>query len=223
MSKHKGFSDRLNLALDKVGAPPKHKGRQSYVGELFGVSQRAAGKWLEGEGMPSMDRLTGIAASLGVSAEWLLTGNNKNTHRDNGLVSVPLLSWVQAGDFCMQEMIVAHDESVLIPGPVPDGTFALKIKGESMFNPTTGEGFPDGCTIIVEAGLTPRPGDFVVARSGDEVVFKEFVIEGATPYLRPMNPRYTPIKIAEDTVICGVATRMVMDVRLRRPHIQATE
>jgi transcriptional regulator with XRE-family HTH domain len=70
------FAARLNHALDRAGVPPKSRGRQSAVGKMFGVSQKGARKWLEGEAMPDTRRLPGIAQTLGISAEWLLTGAN---------------------------------------------------------------------------------------------------------------------------------------------------
>jgi len=68
------FSARLNEALDENQAPPKGKNRQGYVGKLFGLSQRGARKWLEGEGMPSMAQAVLVAKELGVAFEWLMTG-----------------------------------------------------------------------------------------------------------------------------------------------------
>lgn len=68
------FAARLNLALDRAGVPPKGKGRQDAVAERYGVSQKGARKWLEGEACPVMARLTQIARDLKISSEWLLTG-----------------------------------------------------------------------------------------------------------------------------------------------------
>lgn len=73
------FSRRLNQALDAAGIPPKSKGRQGLVGEMFGVSQKGARKWLEGEAIPSMRRIPQIADTLGISAEWLLTGRRSSS------------------------------------------------------------------------------------------------------------------------------------------------
>lgn len=69
------FSARLNTALDDIGVPSKHKGRQAIVGTMFGVSQKGARKWLEGESIPATRRLPSIAKELRVRTEWLLSGN----------------------------------------------------------------------------------------------------------------------------------------------------
>lgn len=72
----KAFSARLNQALDANEIPPKSQGRQTVVGKMFGVSQKGARKWLEAEAIPETKRLPQIADRLGVSVEWLLTGNH---------------------------------------------------------------------------------------------------------------------------------------------------
>lgn len=68
------FSDRMNIALDMSGFPAKGKGRQGSVAKMFGVSQQAARKWLEGESIPDTKRISEIAKKLKVSGEWLITG-----------------------------------------------------------------------------------------------------------------------------------------------------
>lgn len=68
------FADRLNEALDEFGVPSKFEGRQVIVGRMFGVTQKGARKWLEGEGLPTLEKSIQIAKHLGVHVEWLLTG-----------------------------------------------------------------------------------------------------------------------------------------------------
>lgn len=70
------FAKRLNLACDRAGIPAKGSGRQVVLGELFGVSQNGARKWLEGEAIPNTKRLPAMARTLSVTAEWLLTGDD---------------------------------------------------------------------------------------------------------------------------------------------------
>jgi transcriptional regulator with XRE-family HTH domain len=75
----KAFADRLNSALDLAlqDVPPKGGGRQNFVGLVFGVSQKGARKWLEGEGFPKLEQVLNIAKRLNVSVEWLLTGRGE--------------------------------------------------------------------------------------------------------------------------------------------------
>lgn len=70
------FAKRLNLACDRAGIAAKGSGRQVALGKLFGVSQNGARKWLEGEAIPNTKRLPAMARMLGVTTEWLLTGDD---------------------------------------------------------------------------------------------------------------------------------------------------
>lgn len=70
----KAFAARLNTALDEARLPPKGEGRQRILGKMFGVSQAAGRKWLEGEAIPTHERLATICKQLDVSPDWLLTG-----------------------------------------------------------------------------------------------------------------------------------------------------
>lgn len=80
------FSERLNSALDQIGVPPKGRGRQGRVAKMFDVSQKGARKWLEGEAIPKTSRLREMAEKLGVSTEWLLTGDGPKRYPDAGAV-----------------------------------------------------------------------------------------------------------------------------------------
>lgn len=68
------FAARLNNLLDERGIPGKFEGRQVAVGKLFGVSQKGARKWLEGEGLPTLEKCIEIASWAGVHTEWLVSG-----------------------------------------------------------------------------------------------------------------------------------------------------
>lgn len=70
------FAKRFNLACDRAGIPAKGSGRQTAVATLFQVSQKGARKWLEGEAIPGTKRIPVMARTLGVTAEWLLTGDD---------------------------------------------------------------------------------------------------------------------------------------------------
>lgn len=72
------FSNRLNAILDLDHIPEKGKGRQGSLAKIFDVSDKGARKWIEGESIPSLERLIDIVKEFkdtGVTIEWLLTGN----------------------------------------------------------------------------------------------------------------------------------------------------
>lgn len=69
-----GFAERLNKALDYIGAPEKYSGRQTYLMQQFEISQQAARKWTEGEGTPGRNNLNALADLLQCDTDWLLRG-----------------------------------------------------------------------------------------------------------------------------------------------------
>lgn len=70
----KAFSERVNLVCDRLGIPPAGKNRQAELGNRFGVSQKAARKWLVGEGFPDTAISIRMAVDARVSYDWLMTG-----------------------------------------------------------------------------------------------------------------------------------------------------
>lgn len=124
---------------------------------------------------------------------------------------VPLISWVRAGDW-------AHVADLLQPGEayewvetgvtVQPHTFALRVEGDSM-EPE----FAPGTILVVEPEMDAHPGDYVIAKNGDdEATFKQLVRDGADLYLKPLNARY-PIKPLGLSRIVGVVREAVKRYR----------
>lgn len=68
------FAVRVNTVCDILGIPPAGKNRQAVLGQMFGVTQKAARKWLVGEGFPDMAVCINMALKANVSFDWLMTG-----------------------------------------------------------------------------------------------------------------------------------------------------
>lgn len=120
---------------------------------------------------------------------------------------VPLISWVQAGDFCESADIFepsSAEEWVPCPMAHTDTSYALRVQGSSM-EPR----FREGDVIIVDPDVSPDPGKFVVAkRAGDHAAtFKQLMMEGGEFYLKALNPAWPEpiIKLSEEWHVCGVA------------------
>lgn len=119
---------------------------------------------------------------------------------------VPLISWVQAGDWMeAQDHYATGDAEAWMPCPTGHGphTFALRVRGDSM---TAGYGrsYPNGCLIYVDpdqrGGITS--GDRVVARltGSNEVTFKVFIEDAGRLFLKPLNPQYPIIDAPFDLI-----------------------
>lgn len=124
---------------------------------------------------------------------------------------IPLISWVQAGAW--QEISDLYETGeaerwVLCDQPHGSMAFALRVRGESMRDPTGQRSFDDGDIIHVDPERPYGNGSLVVVRvNGDnEATFKQLVLEGGRKYLKALNPHWPNqiIEMPEDSVIAGV-------------------
>lgn len=123
---------------------------------------------------------------------------------------VPLINWVQAGDFSeVLDHLSPTDELEYVPLTVTKmrHTFALTVQGDSM-----SPDFPPGMRLIVEPDLQYQAGDYVIAKNGEEATFKQLVRDGGEWYLKPINPHY-PLKPLGTAKIIGVVREAVRKFR----------
>ena len=94
-------------------------------------------------------------------------------------------------------------------------TFALKVRGISMYNPAQRESFQDGDIILVDPDRPADNGSLVIAMLEDtnESTFKKLYIEDGKYYLKPLNPSWQPqlIELKDATKICGVVFEKQVD------------
>lgn len=127
--------------------------------------------------------------------------------------AVPVISWVQAGREMPSAMWEPEpDTHVLVARKYGPGTYALRVRGDSMVDPATGQGFPDGCYIVVNPDGEVRHESYVIVRFGntDEATFKQLIFDGPRRLLRPVNPRYPITEINGDAEIVGVVREKVL-------------
>lgn len=225
------FSKRLNLVADQNGMPAKGSGRQGAMAALFGVSQKGARKWLEGEAIPKLSRLNEIAKHFGVNSEWLLSGRgsmpqekteygvkepaanyiNKKPYR------LPLIPFMDIGewrDLVEQFRLNGSGEWIETTTEASESAFALKVRDGSMFNADFTASLPGGTVIIIETKMTPTNGKIVVAKlpGNNDAMLKKLIIDGPNKYLKSLSPDYKPISIDDNCEIIGVAKRIEIDL-----------
>jgi len=153
-----------------------------------------------------------IAKILNVSPEWLQfgAGDESNiTHAPPIRKMIPVISWVQAGAFCESNVLELHDVEEWLPCPAhaSDKAFGLRVKGDSMTSPHSGErSYPEGIVIYVDPEVDITSGRRVIAKSNtsDEATFKTYVEDDGLRFLKPINPQFPMKEITADVHICGV-------------------
>ena len=176
-------------------------------------AQSRVSRYETGNRSPSKQTLQKMAHVLHITVEQLTSrfGNVEPAVLRSGR-AVPLISWVQAGQW--------HEpEDHFRPGegegePVPSSTkdenaFALRVVGSSM-EPE----FKEGDIIIVSPNTEPVTGDFVVAKVGGEVTFKQLHIFLNKLVLKPLNEAYEPVEIGRsDEVEVRIIGKVIEKVK----------
>jgi SOS-response transcriptional repressor LexA len=192
---------------------------QPALAKRTGVAQSTIGRILRGEVNPAAETLHKIADAYDVNVDALylapaafleaMRSGNLRGHAAAGNVTeveprrrVPLISWVQAGDFEDVHDWLQPGEAldwVDVYDTVPsDPSFALRVNGDSMTSPHSGElSFPEGTIIVVDPTRGGDAGDYVVAKDvlTQKATFKRLTTDGARWFLKPLNPAYPTIEI----------------------------
>lgn len=209
------FHLRLQQKLNEKGYKPADLARAT---EVSGV---AAGKWIHGESQPKAGKLKLIARFLDVSDDWLLTGKEASPRLDNNIDlsqkiafegrPIPVISWVAAGSFSTIETVLKDTEIDEFLPPIKEcgkNGYGLIVTGISMspkFEPE------DRIYVNPDFQVSDlKTNDLVIVScTGDsEATFKQLVVEGATMYLQPLNPKWDE-KIIRLTEGCRLVGKVV--------------
>ena len=147
---------------------------------------------LEREGL--IKRIPNVSRGIQIVEQQETTTDESN--------DIPLLGTVAAGQPI--EAILSHD-TVAVPKDMQGrgGTFALRVRGDSMIE----ENIQDGDIIVVASQKTADNGQVVVALiDGNYATVKKFYREPDFIRLEPANPQFKPIfiKTPERIQIQGV-------------------
>jgi len=137
-----------------------------------------------------------------------ITGENMSEMSDTDMLEIPLVGQVAAGLPILAEENI--EEYVKLPSSMvkqntkSEGTYMLKVKGDSMIN----AGIFSGDYIIVSKCQTAENGQIIVALLDNEATVKTFYKEKDHIRLQPENSEMEPI-IVKDVQILGKVVGLI--------------
>jgi SOS-response transcriptional repressor LexA len=183
-----------------VKAARKHAGLTlEQLGALVDRTKANVGHWESGKHKPSYSQIVQISVATGYAMPPSAGLVNVEPGPDaRGLL--PLISWVQAGDWngASDPLHPGEAERWLeCPAAHSDRSYALRVRGDSMTAPHGNtRSYPEGSIIFVDpARKSPVNGQRIIAKldGSDEVTFKVFKQEDGRIWLQPLNPMHPPI------------------------------
>lgn len=123
--------------------------------------------------------------------------NGENSHDGNGIMDIPFVGKIVAGD--PLEAWMDPSETYSVPAHLVSrrGSYALRVRGDSM----VGAGILDGDIAIVEKCDDAPDGSIVVALVGGEEATLKYVRKAKTSVtLEPANDAYEPRVFGVDQV-----------------------
>ena len=156
------FSQRLNQLLDQHNFPPKNMGRITLLSELFEITHKGAGNWLNGKAIPSRRMLKTIGEHFGVSVEWLIFGHQPDGALTAGNIDIPVISKDQILSF-LEGKISDFNQYISVQDRI--GAKAFVIDANS-------SGFELDFLLSNSAKLVLRPFAFISFSSSQNDEFK---------------------------------------------------
>lgn len=166
------IGERIKLSRSRL------KMTQQQLGDRIGANKASISQWENGVYTPDAKNLSALAKALSVSVFWLMDGKGDPAGQNLEVAPpdihrIPVISYVQAGVWTETSEIRAYDGNlVYITTDLELGerAFAIELKGHSM-EPE----FVEGDVVLIDPDEHPHPGDFVVAKNGEEAAtFKKY-------------------------------------------------
>lgn len=205
--KDNGFHERLNLALDYQGFPPKNRGRIQLLADMVGLTHRGASKWVNGESCPPAKKYADLAQKLNVNELWLKIG--KGPMHDIELQSLTASSSVFTKK--PREIPIYHHSHLLSSEAIRQMTVYCYLPSEGDYfgfileSEAMAPRFPTGSLLIVDRHSAIKDGDFVlVDHSGyPEPLFRQALITKHATYLMATNPKFDRLVLSSQDKIVG--------------------
>lgn len=183
--------------------------QQELAKKLKDVSHVAISQWESNTTKPNAENLYELSLLLKCDFGWLLKGEGQETniipieHDDSIKIPILTIEQLQQWDFTNNSPSISNvGEFIMTNSQVSEVTFALRIIDDSM-KPD----FISGDVVIIDPLQVPSPGEFVVARVNNEVLFRKFQVEsyrdGKTEFfsLSPLNNDFPSLSSAKNLIM----------------------
>lgn len=210
-----------DTAGDRVRTRRKElKLTQKALASRVGVSHVAISQWEKDETVPRGENLLRLAEALGCAPAYIVDGEGQIfnfTSAPANFCSVPVISPALAARWTVDYLLQHPDcdvEFLQSNMHLSASAFALVLQGSAMT-----PDFREGDCVIIEPAISPLPGDFVVARNGEEAIFLKYrprgLIDGEQQFeLVPLNEDYPVLRSHQSSV--QLIGTMVEQRRYRR-------
>jgi len=204
--RQKNILKYIESYVDERGYPPSIR----EIGDRVGISSTSVVDYnlrvLERDGYIRRDR----EVSRGLE---LVSSSKSQRQAQPRLVRVPVIGRIAAG--VPIEAIEDPSDVVELPmGSVPEGCFALRVRGTSMID----DHIEDGDVVVIRPQQAVDNGDIAVAIVNDltqngGATLKRFYREGDRVRLQPRNPTMQPIVVPADQVeVRGKVVKLLRDL-----------
>lgn len=166
------IGERIKLSRSRL------KMTQQQLGDKIGANKASISQWENGVYTPDAKNLSALAKALSVSVFWLMDGKGDPAGQNIEMASpdihrIPVITYVQAGVWTETSEIRECDGNwiyITTDLELSERAFAIELKGHSM-EPE----FVEGDVVLIDPDEHPHPGDFVVAKNGEEAAtFKKY-------------------------------------------------
>jgi len=192
--------------VDDRGYPPSIR----EIGDRVGISSTSVVDYnlraLERDGYIRRDR----EVSRGLEVVAAARGARQAAAR---LIRIPIVGRIAAG-VPIEAVEDPSDVIEFTAGTVPEGCFALRVRGSSMID----DHIDDGDVVVIRPQVRAENGEIVVAIVNDATLnggatLKRFYMDGDTVRLEPRNPTMQPLIVpARDVEIRGKVVKLVRDL-----------
>lgn len=203
------FAEKLKKAETQVSAFAGSNPRKGIGNKIAREIEEAFGKapgWLDVLQYPLSKSNVGDAFAVEQNA----------AHYEGKRTKVPLISWVQAGNWCESPDNFSPGDAedwIDCSFPHSSSTYCLRVVGQSMF-----PDYREGEIIFVDPEIVEEHGDDVVVRTLDNKhTFKRLQITPDGKYLLAVNPDHPEriMRIPDETRICGVVIASQQSRRIK--------